>query len=184
MGYAKYGWLLAFRGIIAIVFGFVALLWPSITALALAVLFGAFILVDGVSMLVALFRRQVGVRFRGAHLFAGIAAVVLGILALQWPAITVLAVTVLIGLWAIVTGGLEIVAATEGRAEWYEGLIGALSIIAGVLVLLRPGVGAIAIAKVIGVFAIAIGLARLAETWQLYHTPHHPGGGRMAPAGV
>ncbi|MEN3308555.1 MAG: hypothetical protein V7603_4757 [Micromonosporaceae bacterium] len=180
----QYGWLLALRGIIAIVFGFLALLWPGITVIALAVLFGAFVLVDGVGMLVSFFRRRVGGRYRGAHLVAGVGGVVAGILTLLWPGITVLALMVLIGAWAIVIGGLEIVAATEGRSEWYEGLIGGLSIVAGVLILLRPGISALAMAQVIGVFAIIIGGLRLAETWQLYRSAHRRGHDRMAPAGA
>jgi uncharacterized membrane protein HdeD (DUF308 family) len=178
-----YGWLLALRGILAIAFGFLALLWPGITALALAVLFGAFAVVDGVGMLVAYFRRRVGGRYRGAHLLAGIGALAAGIITLLWPGITVLALMVLIGAWAIVVGVMEIVAATEGRSEWYEGLIGGLSIVAGVLILLRPGISAIAMAQIIGVFAIIIGALRLAETWQLYRTAHRHHD-RMAPAGV
>jgi uncharacterized membrane protein HdeD (DUF308 family) len=178
----QYGWLLALRGIIAIAFGFLALLWPGITAIALALLFGVFVLADGIGMLVALFRRRTGVRYRGAHLAAGIGAVIAGILTLLWPGITVLALMVLIGAWAIVIGGLEIVAATEGRSEWYEGLIGGLSIVAGVLILLRPGISALAMAQIIGVFAIVIGALRLVETWQLYRSAH--GHDRMAPAGA
>jgi uncharacterized membrane protein HdeD (DUF308 family) len=182
---SKYGWFLALRGVLAIAFGFVALLWPGITALALAVLFGAWALVDGVGMLVAFFRRRTTGRYRGAHLVAGVAALGAGIITLLWPGITVLALVVLIGAWAIVVGALEIVAATEGRSEWYEGLIGGLSIVAGVLILLRPGISALAMAQIIGVFAIVIGVLRLAETWRLYrsaHRPHHTD--RMAPAGA
>jgi uncharacterized membrane protein HdeD (DUF308 family) len=179
----QYGWLIAVRGIIAIVFGFLALLWPGITVLALAVLFGAFALVDGTGMLIGYFRRRVGGRYRAAHLVAGVAAVVFGVFTLVWPGITVLALTVLIGAWAVVVGMLEIVAATEGRSEWYVGLIGALSIVAGVLILLRPGIGALAIAQIIGVYAIIIGALRLAETWRLYRSTAGRRRG-MAPAGV
>jgi uncharacterized membrane protein HdeD (DUF308 family) len=180
-----YGWFLAVRGVLAIVFGFLALLWPGITAIALAVLFGAFVLVDGIGMLVAFFRRRTTGRYRGAHLVAGMGAVAAGIITLLWPGITVLALMVLIGVWAIVIGALEIVAATEGRSEWYEGLIGGLSIVAGVLILLRPGISALAMAQIIGVFAIVIGVLRLAETWHLYRSAHRPRRtDRMAPAGA
>ncbi len=179
-----YGWFLALRGLIAIAFGFLALLWPGRTVLVLAVLFGVFVLADGVGMLIGFFRRRAGSRFRGAHLLAGVLAIVAGIVTLLWPAITVLALAVLVGAWAIVIGSLEVLAATEGRGEWYEGLIGALTVVAGVLVLLRPGVSVIAIAQVIGVFAIVIGVLRLAETWRLYRTSSRRAHDRMAPAGI
>ncbi|HKT04542.1 MAG TPA: DUF308 domain-containing protein [Rugosimonospora sp.] len=168
-----YGWLLALRGVIAIAFGFLALLWPGITLLALAVLFGAYALVDGVGMLVNYFRRRATGRYRAAHVVAGAAAVIAGILALLWPGITALALALVVGLWAVVVGGLDIIAATSGRGEWWVALVGALTVVAGVLILLRPAVSALAIAQIIGVYAIVVGILRLAETWRLYHPPHH-----------
>lgn len=172
----QYGWLLALRGLLAIAFGLAALAWPGITLVTIALLFGAYALVDGVGSLISFFRRRVPERYRAAHLVAGVAAVGAGVLTLLWPAITALALTLLIGAWAVVIGVLDIVAATSGRGEWWVGLIGALTIAAGMLVLLRPAVSALFIAQVIGVYAIIIGVLRLVETWQLHRTPGRRGG--------
>src|SRR5581483_5379609 len=118
----QYGWLTAVRGLLAIAFGLAALVWPGITLVVMALLFGAYVLVDGVGSLVAYFRRRVTDRYRMAHLVAGVAAVVAGVLTLLWPGITALALTLLIGVWAVVIGVLDIVAATSGRGDWWVGL--------------------------------------------------------------
>ena len=53
---ARYWWLLALRGLLAVIFGVLAVIWPGITLLVLAVFFGAYALIDGIFAVVGAFR--------------------------------------------------------------------------------------------------------------------------------
>jgi uncharacterized membrane protein HdeD (DUF308 family) len=157
-------WLLAVRGALAVLFGFVALIWPGITVLALVLLFGAYALVDGVMALyTALFDRgRPGGRGVGWLVLEGVAGVLAAIGAVVWPGITALVLLYLIAAWALVTGVAEILTAIRLRreieGEWLMILSGALSILFGVLAFLFPSAGALAVVWLIGAYAIAFGV--------------------------
>jgi uncharacterized membrane protein HdeD (DUF308 family) len=105
-------------------------------------------------------------------LLAGILGIVAGIVAAVWPGITALVLLILIAAWAIVTGVFEIVAAYRLRdqinGEALLALGGALSIAFGVLALLMPSAGALAIVWLIGAYAIATGIVLLIAAYRLY----------------
>jgi uncharacterized membrane protein HdeD (DUF308 family) len=176
--------MLALRGVLAIVFGVIALIWPGLTALALAVVFGVYAIIDGGSWLIGAFRRTGDAGQRTIRGIAGILGVALGLAALVWPGITAMVLAIVVGVWAIVTGAVGIWLATQLHGQWLLGLVGALSVIAGLLILLRPAAGAVALAWVIGVYAIVAGVLMLAATWQLSHSPTGRGTGRPAAAGI
>jgi uncharacterized membrane protein HdeD (DUF308 family) len=177
-------WLLVARGVAALLFGVLAVLWPGVTLLALAILFGAYALVNGVATMVAAFRRPLDAARRTALVIAGVLGVLAGIVALVWPGITSLVLVVLFGAWAVVTGAMEIWAATRIPGQWLTLVLGALTMIVGVLVLMRPVIGAVALALTIGVYAIAAGVLMLVESWRVHRSLTGRGAGRMAPAGA
>ncbi len=157
-------WLLI-RGIVGVLFGVVALVWPGITLLALIVLFGVYAFIDGVVNLILAFTSPAAAGGRGLAAAEGIVGIVLGIVALVWPGVTLLALVFLVAAWAIIEGVLEIVAAVRLRhvlqREWLLALAGILTIAFGVLVVAFPGAGAIGIAWLLGVYAIAAGIVRI-----------------------
>jgi uncharacterized membrane protein HdeD (DUF308 family) len=179
----RYGWLLVLRGVAAVVFGVLAVVWPGLTVLALALLFGAYALVDGIGMIIGSFRRSGPRQQRIAHLIAGLFGMAVGVLTLVWPGITALVLVVMVGVWAIAIGALDLWGGTRRGGHWLLAVIGALSVIAGVLILLRPDVGALAIAQVIGVYAIIAGALTLAEGWRLRREVSGRPMGRVAHAG-
>ena len=156
-------WLLI-RGIVGVLFGIVALVWPGITQLALIVLFGVYAFIDGIVNLVLGFTAPAS-RGRWLQVAEGVVGIVLGVVALVWPGVTLLAIVFLIAAWAIIEGVLEIVTAIQLREvlqrEWLLALAGILSIAFGVLVVAFPGAGAIGIAWLLGVYAIAAGVVRI-----------------------
>lgn len=158
----RYWWAVVLRGVVAVLFGLMALIWPEITVLALVALFGAFALVDGVLTLgTAIFDdRAAGRRlWLGVQGVAGIAA---GVVTFAWPGVTTLVLLWLIAFWAVVTGVLEIVAAIrlrrEIQGEWMLGLSGALSVLFGLLLMIWPASGALALVVLIGIYAIVGGV--------------------------
>ncbi|HEX3450653.1 MAG TPA: DUF308 domain-containing protein, partial [Isosphaeraceae bacterium] len=146
---ARNWWALALRGLVAVLFGIAAFAMPGITLTALVLLYGAFALVDGVfAVAAALFGRRHGMPW-WAMLVEGLFGIAIGILTFAWPGITALALLYLIAAWAVITGVFEIAAAIrlrqEIQGEWLLALSGALSVLFGVVLVLYPGAGALAV---------------------------------------
>jgi uncharacterized membrane protein HdeD (DUF308 family) len=166
---SRHWWAVALRGVAAILFGVLALVWPGITVFALVIVFGAYALVDGAFTLLAAFGSRDGGRTtRGSRvwLFArGIAGILTGIIAAAWPDITALALLWVIALWATATGVFDIVAAFQLRKEiqreWLLALSGALSVLFGVLLIVWPAAGILTLVVLVGTAAIAFGITLL-----------------------
>ena len=159
----RYWWAVVLRGVAAVLFGLMALIWPGITVIVLVALFGAYALVDGI---IGLGTAVFGGRERGRRgwlVVEGIAGVLAGIFTFAWPGITALALLWLIAAWAIVTGVLEIVAAVrlrrEIQGEWLLALSGVLSVLFGILLAVWPAAGVLSIVFLIGIYAIVFGVA-------------------------
>jgi uncharacterized membrane protein HdeD (DUF308 family) len=164
-------WVFAARGVLAVLFGILALVWPALTLLALVLLWGAYAIVDGVLALVAAFRTRDRGRAVWALILIGIAGIIAGFLTFAWPAITGLVLLLLIAAWAIVVGILQIVTAVRLRKEidneWLLGVSGVLSVAFGALLIWSPGAGAVALAWAIGWYAILFGVLLIALGFKL-----------------
>jgi len=155
-------WALALRGLAAIVFGVLAFVWPSITLWALVLLFGAYMLVDGIFAIVAAVRAAGREARWWLLLVEGVLGVLAGLVAFLLPGITALALLYLVAAWAIFTGILQIVGAVRLRreieGEWALILGGVLSVIFGVLLAVLPGPGILALVWLIGAYAVVSGM--------------------------
>lgn len=151
--------LYVLRGVLAILFGLAALFWPGMTLGVLVILFGAYVTLEGILAIVAAL--QHGIRDSWLVFLEGIAGVVVGLITFFWPAVTAVALLVLIAVWAIVTGILEIAAAVQLRreivGEWVLIMTGGLSILIGILLIANPGAGILAVIVLIGVYAMLFG---------------------------
>jgi uncharacterized membrane protein HdeD (DUF308 family) len=164
--------LVALRGVAALAFGILTLIWPGLTLWALVVLFGAYVLVDGAFTLVDVIRNAPGTRaHRGWLSLEGIASVAAGIVTFVWPAVTALALLFVIAAWAFVLGVSRVIAAVKLRHvvdhSWLIGLAGGLSIVFGALLVITPGAGALVITWLIGWYALVIGVLLLVLEWRI-----------------
>jgi uncharacterized membrane protein HdeD (DUF308 family) len=179
--------LVAVRGVFAVLFGILTLVWPGVTVLALAIVFGVYALFDGVGAIVQAFRPGDGAQ-RAAYALLGVLGLIAGVLALVWPGATVVVVTTLVGAWAVVTGIAEIVAAVRLRkqitGEAFLIIAGVLSVVAGILVLVHPIAGAFGIAVLIGVYALLYGVMLVVLAFRLRGLPEPEASGSsdQAPA--
>ncbi len=159
-----YWWLLLIRGILAVLFGILAIIAPLVAALFFIFLFGAYVLFDGIlSIVVALQERHSHSRW-WMLLISGIAAIILGIFAFFQPGVTAVALFWIVALWLIILGIFEVIAAFSLRAlgiEWLLVIAGILSIIVGIVFFTHPVGSILAIVWLIGVFALVRGVILL-----------------------
>ena len=158
----KHWWQIALRGFLALIFGILVLAWPGVALAILAIIFGAYVFVDGIFTLVAAANYKAGAGRRTWLFIRGIAGIIVGLITFFWPAITELALVLLIAAWALVTGVMELVFAFKANQNtairWMFAISGILSLILGFLLLARPIIGALVIIWVIGAYAVLAGI--------------------------
>jgi uncharacterized membrane protein HdeD (DUF308 family) len=159
-------WSIVLRGVCAILFGLLAWFWPGVTLTALVLLWGGYALADGVLAFAGAFSGQTATPW-WALVFTGIVSLAAAAFAFLFPGLTAVGLLYLIGFWAIFTGALEIVAAIQLRreieGEFWLGFAGFASVLFGVLLIARPGIGALAVMWMIGTYAIAFGVLLVAH---------------------
>jgi uncharacterized membrane protein HdeD (DUF308 family) len=153
--------ILLARAVFAVAFGVVALMWPTITLLILAWAFGIYAIIDGTIQIIDGTRRRDRPRW-WISLLLGLLELVAGVLALIWPGISAVALAIVIGVWALVTGFIEIFSAVRQRRERRRPglllLVGLVSVAAGMVILTWPVHGAVALAALVGGFAVVYGI--------------------------
>ena len=161
------------RGILALAVGVMALAWPGVTVLALVILFAVYaFMASGLEAMWAFSSRNAGPVI--GHLLASLASLAAGILALVWPGPTALVLVLIVGSWAVVGGLFEIVAAFQAgepagtRALYILG--GLVSVAFGVVLFARPGVGALTLALLFGLFNLIYGTWALVQGIELRRT--------------
>lgn len=168
---ARNWWLVVLRGVLAILFGLTAFVWPAITLVVLVWIFGVYALVDGlVSVGTGLSRAKASSRW-WVFLLEGLVSIVAAAIAFIWPGLATLSIVLLIAGWAVLTGILEILAAIRLRHEinneWLLALGGVISIALGVFLFFQPFAGGVAIIWTIAAYAIIFGVLLIALGFRL-----------------
>src|SRR5579871_3348971 len=104
---SRHWWVLALRGVIAIIFGLLVIVTPLLTLQALILFLSAYLLVDGLSNIFAAFQNRTHNDRWWVTLIEGIVSVIAGILTFLWPGITALTILYIVSAWAVVTGIFE-----------------------------------------------------------------------------
>lgn len=158
----KNWWLFILRGVLAILFGIFVVAWPGVSVFLLVIFFGAYALVDGIFLIILAFGHRRDRDSRAWLILWGIAGIAAGVVALAWPDITVLAALIVIAAWAFATGIAEVFFAFKAATSIGNRLLLALSgvfcLIFGIFLVARPGLGALAVIWIIGIFAVMLGI--------------------------
>jgi uncharacterized membrane protein HdeD (DUF308 family) len=160
---------LLLRGLLGIAIGIVSVAWPSITVGAFVILFAVYAFIAAAMDTMRAFSSNRGASTFGYLLLALLSAVA-GVVALVWPDITALALVIWVAVWAGVTGVVEVMLAfRQGasggeRAMW--AITGLVSIGLGLVLIIRPDIGALSLATVFGLFAIFHGTSSLVLAMQ------------------
>lgn len=159
---ARNWWALLLRGLAAIAFALLTWFQPGISIAAMVLVFGIYVLADGVLGIWSALASRQNNRHWWVLLLWGVASVAVGALTFVMPSITTLVLLYYIAAWAVVTGVLQIVAAIrlrqEIQGEWLMALGGVASLVFGVLLMAQPGAGALAVAWMIAAYAFVLGV--------------------------
>ena len=170
---ARDWWVFAIRGIAAIVFGTLAFIWPVTTLAVLVFLFGAYVFVDGIALLVSLVRGDVLAR---RHAWAvgimGVLGILAGVATFAWPGLTAVSLLYLVAFWAITMGTFQVVAAIalrrEIEGEIWMALGGVVSIVFGALLAVFPGEGLLSLVWLVGIWSVVFGVSSLGLAYRLH----------------
>lgn len=167
---ARSWWVLLLYGLVALVFGAVAILQPLAAATALAWAIGVMAVVEGVISLVALFGGNSGVS-RGWLAVYALASLVFGVLAVINPLATASVLVLLLAAWLIVAGIHRIVFAVRVRrhiqGEWLLILSGVLAIVLGALLVANPLAGVAVTTLWIGIGSLIYGVLQVVVAFRL-----------------
>jgi uncharacterized membrane protein HdeD (DUF308 family) len=159
----KNWWLIALRGVLAILFGLLALFSPYIVVFSLITFFAFFAILSGVFIVTLAFLGEIDNRV--LRIIEGLIFIVTGAVVLLNPVSAVGGIMIFIAAWAIVSGLLQIIGAIRMRKiitnEWYMIFSGVISIIFGVILAANLITGAGVLVMVFGVYAILSGLFTL-----------------------
>jgi uncharacterized membrane protein HdeD (DUF308 family) len=160
-------WLVLLQGVAAVLIGLLLVTQPGATLFTLVIFLGVYWLVGGIFDLVGIFLDRTN---WGLKLLSGILGIVAGLLVVRnplWATIALPATLVwLLAIIGIVVGGVGIYRALTG-AGWGAGILGAMSVILGIILVLNPLVSIAVLVYVAGFWAILGGIATIAGAFWL-----------------
>ncbi|NUB07286.1 uncharacterized membrane protein HdeD (DUF308 family) [Azospirillum brasilense] len=176
---ARNWWVMALRGVCAVLFGLIALLLPGVTIASLVLLFAAYMLFDGVFAIVAGVRAATRRERWWPFILEGVIDLAAGVVAVVAPTATILAFVWLSGAWAVVSGVMMIAAAIRLRTshgKWWLGFGGLVSIVWGILLFVAPIEGAVVMTWWLGAYALVFGGVLIVLAFRLRGHRNEPRG--------
>lgn len=165
-----WGWVLGF-GIATVLLGIIALAWPGRTLLVVAVLFGAQLIVMGVFRFVGAFAAEdVTAGNRALLALLGLLSLIVGLYAVRHVLLTLLALALLLGIFWIISGAIELFTSLshrEARGRGWTAIIGVFSVLAGLVVLIYPGISLVVLAVFLSIWLLLFGTMQIALAFQI-----------------
>jgi len=152
----------AFRGVLAAALGAVCVVWPGVTIGVVVALFAIYCFADAIMQVAHLFRSDDTGGQRVLMVVFALIDVAAGVVAVSYPGITAGVLVIVIGIWAIIGGVIEITAAWGGAGSGWLAVGGVLSVLAGIVLIVWPGIGAFSLALVFGIYLLVYGITLLA----------------------
>jgi uncharacterized membrane protein HdeD (DUF308 family) len=175
----RFWWTVLLRGITAIIFGLIALLWAEFATVALVFIFGAYAIIDGILLVANSWSNRTTNPRWWVVFLEGLAGITAGFVVFFLTDFAAFAIIYLIAMWALVTGILELVTAIRLREEiqneWALGVSGILSIILGIFLIIWPALGILAVIWAVGIYAILFGLLMIYLSFQVRKAPFRAG---------
>ncbi len=183
---ARNWWVLLIRGILAVIFGIIALINPAVTLAVLVLYIGAWYLVDGIFSIITSLTAPKGYRGWVWLLVSGVSGVIIGLITFFMPGVTAVVLLYYVIAWLVVTGVMQVIAGIRLRkeisGEFFLITGGILSVLLGLYFLVNPGAGALAFIWLIGAYALVFGVVMMITAFRL--RSWRGGGGRTTAAGA
>jgi len=160
---------LAFLGLLAAAVGIAAIVWPGVTIGVAVALFAVYCFVNAVGQVFAMLTIERSVGRDLLRLLLAVIDVAAGVVALAYPGMTAEVLTI-VGFWAILGGSIELTGAFTVRDGWL-GIAGLLTVVAGVVLIASPGIGAVSLALILGIYLLAYGITLLVSAAQAAGRP-------------
>ena len=171
----SWGWVLAF-GIITLAIGVLALAWPGRTLIVVAVVFGAQLIVMGIFRFVAAFvSDDLSGGNRVLLALLGVLSLIIGLYAVRHILITLLALVLLLGIFWVVSGTVELFTALSHRqmqSRGWTAFMGILSILAGIVILIYPGISLLVLAVVLSIWLLVFGVMQITLAFRIRALAH------------
>ncbi|MBV9919126.1 MAG: DUF308 domain-containing protein [Solirubrobacterales bacterium] len=161
---------LAFLGLLAAAVGIAAIVWPGVTIGVAVALFAVYCFVNAVGQVFAMLTIERSVGRDLLRLLLAVIDVAAGVVALAYPGMTAEVLTIVVGFWAILGGSIELTGAFTVRDGWL-GIAGLLTVVAGVVLIASPGIGAVSLALILGIYLLAYGITLLVSAAQAAGRP-------------
>jgi uncharacterized membrane protein HdeD (DUF308 family) len=167
----RHWWIPVIRGVCGIIFGVIAFAYPGLALATLVLLFGAWVLFDGIFRVIGAIGHRASDSDWGFNLIIGILGIVIGFLTFHAPGITALALVIYIAAWALMIGATEIAVAIklrrEIKGEWFLILMGLASIAFAILLLWHPVLGAATLIWIMAWYAVIFGVLAIVFGFRL-----------------
>jgi len=152
-------WLILIQGIFAVLIGLLLVISPGVTTFVLIQFLGFYWLISGIFGIVSIF---IDSSLWGWKLFAGILGILAGIIQNPlWSTLIVPSTLVIIlGVEGIIIGVVNLIQAFSGGG-WGVGILGALSILFGILLVANPLVGAATLVILLGILGLVGGISAI-----------------------
>jgi uncharacterized membrane protein HdeD (DUF308 family) len=159
-----WGLLLVF-GILTLAAGAAAVAWPGPTVIVVAVVFGVQLVVYGVFEFISAFGHDEGsAGMRVLSALLGLLSLVVGLYAVRHVLVSVVALALLLGIFWVASGFVQIFGALAHRLlphRGWVGFTGVLSVLAGLVVLVYPGISLVTLTFVLGFWLIVYGFMEI-----------------------
>jgi uncharacterized membrane protein HdeD (DUF308 family) len=161
---ARYWWLWALFGVLSVIAGVIALANPGLSLLTIALLFGCYLIVAGFfDVLAGLTADDADAARRVFAVLLGVLALIAGVIVLVRPGTGLLALVLVVGVYLIVAGVLELASAFSDPQPWLGALLGLLNIVLGIVILAIPRLSLVTFAVLFGIGLIVRGAVAIAE---------------------
>jgi uncharacterized membrane protein HdeD (DUF308 family) len=168
-GVARYWWLWILFGVLSILAGALALANPGLSLLAIAILFGSFLIVSGFfDLLNGLTGDDRDTLTRVLAVLLGVLAVIAGVICLRRPGAGLLALVLVVGVYLIVAGMLQLASAFGADRSRLDALLGVLNIVIGVVILAVPNLSLATFAVLFGIGLVIRGAVAIAAGLRIH----------------
>jgi uncharacterized membrane protein HdeD (DUF308 family) len=168
-----WGWMLGY-GIVTVAAGIAALAWPGITLLVVAVLFGVQLIVFGIFRFGSAFAADESGGTRVLMALLGVFSLIIGLYAVRHVLLTIVALALLLGIFWVVNGAMELFAVLSHRRMRERGwtaFTAVLSLLAGIILLVYPALSVVTLAVVVGVWLLIFGLTEIRIAFRVRAQP-------------